>query len=454
MRRFTHPAKQPPAKQLVLRRSEQLFAEALSYLPAGVSSNARLWQRLCKIGIPCSIYIARAKGSHIWDVDGNRYIDYRLGFGPVILGHSYPAVQQKLHEAEKKGTVYALSNEKEIRAAKLIRSMVPSAEMVRFSNSGTEATMHALRVARAFTRKERILKFEGHYHGAHDYVLFSTDAPFDKLRGSGSAIPMSQGIPKAIRRLVTVARWNDFSGVEKLIRKQHQQLAAVICEPVMGNAGVIPPAPGFLKHLRQLCSRYNIALIFDEVKTGFRLADGGAQQLFHVTPDLSTFSKSLGNGYPVACIAGKKEVMDVIGPHKVVHGGTFSSNPLSMSAVIATLGELRRKGVISQMQRYGKLLIRGFADCIEDRNVDAMIQGYATMFQFFFTRKEVHEYRDIRHCDLAVYADLHLELLRRGIMFDEDNEEPIFTCYSHTKEDLRKTLEAFDQATKLVFKKK
>lgn len=441
-------------KKFSLRKSEKLFAEALKYLPAGVSSNARLWQRLCRIGIPCSIYIAKAKGSHIWDVDGHEYIDYRLGFGPVILGHSYEPVLKKIHKAEHRGSVYALSNENEIKAAKMIRSFVPSVEMVRFANSGTEATMHSLRVARAFTGKEKVLKFEGHYHGAHDYALFSTDAPFEKLKGSGTVIPMSQGIPKAMNDLVVVARWNDFDGVEKLMKKHQHELAAVICEPVMGNAGVIPPRDGFLKHLRQLCDKYGIVLIFDEVKTGFRLSNGGAQQIFKVKPDISTFSKSLGNGYPVACFGGKREIMDMIGPHKVVHGGTFSSNPVSMMAVIATLTELKKKNAIGKMQQYGKRLIRGFADTIADRNIDALIQGYATMFQFFFTKELVREYRDIAHCDLNVYADLQVEMLKRGVMFDEDNEEPIFTSYSHSSDDLRKTIEAFDKATKVVFGKR
>lgn len=437
-------------KKYTLRKSQRLFAEALHYLPAGVSSNARLWERICKIGVPCSIYIAKAQGSHVWDVDGNKYIDYRLGFGPVILGHSYESVRQELHDAERRGSVYALSNEGEIKAAKLIRSMVPSMQMMRFANSGTEATMHALRVARAFSGKEKILKFEGHYHGAHDYVLWSTDAAFEKL--GGKPVAMSCGIPKSMQDLVLVARWNDFDGVEKLIKKHVHELAAVICEPVMGNAGVIPPVNGFLKHLRQLCDKYGIVLIFDEVKTGFRLANGGAQEIFHVKPDLSTFSKSLGNGYPVAVLGGRHEVMDVIGQRKVVHGGTFSSNPISLTAVIATLKELKRKNVIERMQTYGGNLIRGLMEVIEDRNIDAIIQGYATMFQFFFTKENVMEYRDIQHCNREVYADMQVELLKRGVMFDEDNEEPLFTCFSHSAEDLLHTIKAVDNATKLVFK--
>src|SRR3989344_2556008 len=342
------------------KKSDKLFREALKYLPAGVSSNARLWQSTCPVGMPCSIYIARAKGSHIWDVDGHKYIDYRLGFGPVILGHSYEAVRKELHREERKGSVYALNTEKEIIAAKLIRRFVPSMQLMRFANSGTEATMHSLRVARGFTKKEKIVKFEGHYHGAYDYMLFSTDAQFSSL--GRKPVFMSEGIPKAMQKLVHVARWNDFHGIEKLLRKRHEEIAAIICEQVMGNAGVIPPKPGFLKHLRQLCDKYNVVLIFDEVKTGFRLANGGAQEIFHVKPDITTFSKSMGNGYPVAVFGGKKEIMQEIGPKKVVHGGTFSSNPVSLTATIATLRELQRKSVIASMQHYGKQLINGIVD--------------------------------------------------------------------------------------------
>jgi glutamate-1-semialdehyde 2,1-aminomutase len=219
----------------------------------------------------------------------------------------------------------------------------------------------------------------------------------------------------------------------------------------MGNAGVIPPQNGFLKHLRQLCDKYGVVLIFDEVKTGFRLANGGAQEVFHVTPDMSTFSKSLGNGYPIAAFTGKREVMDVIGPEKVVHGGTFSSNPVSLTAALATLHELQRKNVVGHMQSYGRKLIKGFIQILSDRDLDFMIQGYATMFQFFFTKKSVWEYRDIENCNLNVYADLQMELLKRGVMFDEDNEEPLFTCYSHSQEDLNKTLEAFEATARKVW---
>jgi glutamate-1-semialdehyde 2,1-aminomutase len=260
-----------------------------------------------------------------------------MGFGPVILGHSDPRIHEAVHRVDENGLIYALSHELEIRVAKKIVSMVPCADMVRFCNSGTEATMHAIRVARAFTHREKIVKFEGMYHGAHDYVLYSTDPPFDALRGPVRTLPQSAGIPKAIDKLCLVERWNDFDRIEKLVKRQGSEIAAIITEPIMGNCSAIMPRDGYLKHLRSLCSDHRILLIFDEVKTGFRVGRGGAQARFGVTPDLATFAKSMGNGYPVACFAGRRDIMDIIGPTKVVHGGTYSGNPVSLAAVDATL---------------------------------------------------------------------------------------------------------------------
>lgn len=436
-------------RKVKFTRSMALFEEALDVLPAGVSSNARLWKTICPNFMPCSLFIARAKGSHIWDVDGNEYIDYRLGYGPVILGHSYRPILSRVRKAEQTGLVFALSHELEVRVAKKIRQIVPCAEMVRFSNTGTEATMHALRIARAFTGREKVVKFEGHYHGAHDYLLFSTEPPFNMAQKNSEvrAHFASRGIPKAIEKLVLVQRWNHFDAIEKTVRKHGDEIAAIITEPVMGNSAVIMPKDGYLQHLRKLCDDHGIVLIFDEVKTGFRLDIGGAQRIFGVKPDMATFSKSLGNGYPVAAIVGKREIMENVGPQKVVHGGTFASNPIALTAADATLDELNKPRIWAHFRGYGKQLVKGLADIFTDARVPFLIQGAPTMFQLLFTRLHaVWEYRDLEHCDMKLYAQLHYELLRRGVMIDEDNEEPIFTCYSHTKEDLQHTLEAFKDA--------
>ncbi len=433
--------------ELKLDNSMALFQEALKVLPAGVSSNARLWQRLCPSYVPCSIYISKAEGSRIWDVDGNEYVDYRLGFGPVILGHSYGPLHEMVHLVDEHGLVFALSHELEITVAKKIKSMVPCAEMVRFANSGTEATMHALRVARAFTGRDKVVKFEGMYHGAHDYLLWSVSPQFEGLRAARGPLPSSQGIPHDLRRLVITQRWNDFQGIERTLAKFGSEIAAVIAEPVMGNCAAIEPQPGYLQHLRKLCDEHGVVLIFDEVKTGFRLAPGGAQELFQVIPDMATFAKSMGNGYPVAAFAGKREIMENIGPEKVVHGGTYASNPISLTAVHFTLDELRKGEVYHHLEQYGRRLMKGLDDILQDRRLPHLILGYPAMFQVLFTEAEtIREYRDMERCDMDLYARLHREMLPRGIMIDEDNEEVWFTCYAHSDGDLDRTLSAFDSA--------
>jgi glutamate-1-semialdehyde 2,1-aminomutase len=403
----------------------------------------------CRPDRPCSIFIDRAEGSHLWDVDGNDYIDYRLGFGPVILGHSYPAVHDRIHRYDERGIIFALDNPLEVSVAERVRRLVPSAGMVRFSVSGTEATMHAMRIARGYTGREKVVKFEGQYHGSHDYALFSTEPPFDSPRGM--SFPSSLGIPRAISKLVIVVEWNDFDSIEKAVSKSGKEIAAIICEPVMGNAAVIPPAPGYLKFLKELADRHGIVLIFDEVKTGFRLAPGGAQQLFGVKPHLSTFAKSLANGYPVSLICGKEEIMNVVGPKKVAHGGTYAGNPISMAAAEATLDEIETGKVHQKIEKFGSRMIKGIRDILRDKHVDGVVQGYPGMFQVLFTvEEEVRNYRDLRSCDFELFARLQFDLLQRGIMFDEDNGEPLFTSYSHSQSDLEKTLTGFEDSLQVA----
>ncbi len=429
-----------------LTRSMELYREAQTVLPAGVSSNARLWRAVCPTFMPCSIFVSRAKGSHLWDVDGNEYIDYRMGFGPVILGHSDPRIHEAVHRVDENGLIFALSHELEIEVAKKVSSMVPCADMVRFCNSGTEATMHAIRVARAFTKREKIVKFEGMYHGAHDYLLFSTDPPFDQLAGPVRPHVQSAGIPKTIEKLCLVERWNDFDRIERLLARRADKIAAVITEPIMGNCAAITPRDGYLRHLRKLCSDHGVVLIFDEVKTGFRVGPGGAQQRYGVTPDMATFAKSLGNGYPVACFAGKREIMDLIGPSKVAHGGTYSGNPVSLAAASATLDILREGSAYRTLEAFGKDLMHGLREEAKDAKTDVLVNGVPEMFQLLFTKQdEVHEYRDLARCDLNRYAALHVETMNHGVMIDEDNMECFFTCAAHSDGDLEQTLAAVHQ---------
>ena len=435
------------------KKSQELFNEELKYLPAGTTSNARLWHNICPTDVPCAIFAKKSKGAYLWDVDDNKYIDYRLGYGPIILGHAYQKVLDAVKKIMKDGALFALDNELELKLAKKINKIVKCAEMMRYANSGTEATMTAIRVARAFTKKEKILKFEGHYHGHHDYVLFSL-AKHIKEDGK-NPISASLGIPNSIKNLVFAEEWNDFDNIERTIKKHHDKIACIICEPVTGNMGVIPPEPGFLNHLRELANKYNIILIFDEVKTGFRLALGGAQEIYNVKPDIATFAKALGNGFPIALVAGKKEVMELIGPGRdhVLHGGTYSGNPISMAAANATLDELQRKEVFESLNHYGRRLMKEIKEIYDDNNVEAIVQGFPTMFQTMFTRHDkITNCREGKKCDFNYFALLQGELLRNGIMLDEDPEEAIYISYSHKNHDLKKTLEVFENAVRKIKK--
>lgn len=438
-------------KGLKIEKSAKLFSEALKVMPGGVSSNARLWQtaQFCPIYTPCTIFVKKARGSHMWDVDGNKYIDYRLGFGPIILGHSHPKITKALQEAEKEGTVYALDNELELQVSKQMIDLIPSAEMVRFSVTGTEATMHAIRLARAYTGKEVIVKFEGHYHGGHDYLLFSTSPPYDtRIR----PYPESRGIPKIISKLVHVETFNNFASIESYLKKNHRKVAGMILEPIMGNASGIMPKPGYLKHLRELCDRYNVVLIFDEVKTGFRVSRGGAQQLYNVKPDLSTFGKSMSNGHPISAIVGKEEMMRMYGPgpHGVTQGGTYASNPISLTATNATLSLLKDEDIYSKISRFGKRLMTGMKDVLDDNKVESVMVGHPAMFQYVITNnhREIHNYRELKSTyGLDLFSKIQYWLLTRGVMVDEDSQECWYTCLAHDMdEDLKPTLDAFKVA--------
>jgi glutamate-1-semialdehyde 2,1-aminomutase len=452
-----------PPKTLKVAKSMKLFSQALKVMPGGVSSNARLWQsaQFCPIYTPCTIFAKRAYGSHIWDVDGNKYIDYRLGFGPVILGHSYPAVTNQLRKESRKGTIFALDNELELTVSKQIIDMVPCAELVRFSVTGTEATMHAIRLARAYTKKDVILKFEGHYHGGHDYLLYSTDPPYGtKIR----PYPESLGIPKAISKLIMVETFNNFTSIEKTLKEHHKKIAAIIIEPIMGNAGGIMPKEGYLKFLKELCEKYNIILIFDEVKTGFRVSRGGAQELYNVTPHLATFAKSMSNGYPISAITGQEEIMSLFGPgpHSVTQGGTYASNPVSLTAANATLKVLKNRDVYTKINRYGKRMMEGFKGILEENKVKAIVQGHPSMFQFFVTKEhdKIYNYRELYSTYGAdLYSKIQYWLLTKGVIVDEDNQECWYICLSHDlQKDLNKTLDAFsfsvDKAKNSKFKAK
>jgi glutamate-1-semialdehyde 2,1-aminomutase len=419
-----------------MKRSKELERKGSKFMPAGAAD---------------SIFIEKAKGSHIWDVDGNEYIDYKLGWGPVILGHSHTAVRKRVHEYDNKGICYALGNTLEIEVAKKIKSLVPSAEMIRFFVSGTEATMHAIRIARAYTKREKIVKFEGHYHGTHDYALFSVEPKSNTSPSKPE--PNCWGIPEALKELVIVDQWNDFDAIEKTVKKEASNIAAIITEPIMANNSVIPPRDGYLRFVKELCEENDIVLIFDEVKTGFRASKGGAQQLFGVKPHLTTFAKALGNGYPISAVVGLEDIMRKYATNDVIlYQSTYARNPVSLAAADATLDEIKKENVHSNIRKVGKTLMKGIREILNDRNMyDVIVQGYPSMFQLLFTKQDrVYNYRDFITCNRELFAKLQGRLLEKGIMLDEYNSEAWYTSASHNISDVEQTLEAFQASLPLL----
>lgn len=423
--------------------SRALQKRAEGVLPLGVNSNFRYW------GEGITPYVARAKGGHLWDVDGREYIDYRLAFGPVILGHAFDEVDEFVMDELRKGVLFAMTGELEVEVAEMFQRMVPAMQMVRLACSGTEATMHAIRVARAYTGRDLILKFEGNYHGFHDYTLWSTYAPVEAYgsRRSPIPVPSSSGIPAALRGLVITLPFNDFEGFERVMQSHGHQLAAVITEPCQGNCGAITAKPGFLELIRKLTSENGTVFILDEVKTGFRLANGGAQEVLGIAPDMATYAKSLGNGYPIAAFGGRREIMSIIG-HGVGHGGTYTNNKPGVAAAHATLRLLQEKPILQTVRERGTRLMNGLQDIFEENGIPVVMSGFPAMFSFALGIREVSCQRDWDKSDHDLYVKLAAKALERGIMPDVDAREPWFTCYAHTDKDIDETLQVYADLVK------
>jgi len=417
------------------------FQRAAAVMPYGVSSNFRYW------GDADTMIVARASGAHLWDVDGRRYIDYRLGYGPVILGHAFPAVSQAVAEAMQFGNTFALTNIFEVQAAERFVRMTRT-DMVRWTNSGAESTMHAIRIARAHTNRDKIIKFEGAYHGAHDYVMWSTPtAPLSALGSTKSPRPIasSSGIPNDIANYVLPLPYNDFEMLERTVKDKHGDIAAIIVEPVMGNLASAMPAKGWLQHIRRLCDDYGIVMIMDEVKTGFRMAPGGAQQFFGVQADLVTYAKAMGNGFPIGAIAGKREFMMTIQPGAVGQGGTYCGNVVSVAAADATLRFIEEHDVFGHMTRIGTRLMTGINDILKRRSIPHALMGVPTMFGVVLgTDEPLRDYRASKRVDDDLARTLNRRLRERGILPDPDYQEPWFLCYSHTDADVDETLAVFE----------
>lgn len=424
-------------------KSTALQSRASQLMPLGVNSNFRYW------GEGMTPYMARAKGAYLWDVDGNRYIDYRMAFGPIILGHADDAVNAKVKEEIDLGTLGAMTYELEVDVVEKIITMCPAVEMVRLACSGTEATMHALRVARAYTGRQVVLKFEGNYHGFQDYTLWSTYAPAEVYgsRSSPVAIPSSSGIPRALNDLILTVPFNDFEALDKTLRAYGYQIAAIITEPCQGNCAAIEPAPGFLEFIRKKCDEYGIVFILDEVKTGFRIANGGAQEYFHIQPDLATYAKALANGYPLAAFGGKKEIMRIIGDG-VAQGGTFTNNKPGVAAAWVTLTRLQNEPILATIAQRGQRLMQGLKAIFAEAGITAAVQGYGAMFCFALGVEHVTCQRDWNDTDKKGYLHLAEAAIRKGVMPDHDPREPWFLCYAHGEAEIDKTLDVMREVVR------
>ena len=426
-------------------KTNTLFQKASEVIPYGVNSNFRYW------GDDDTLVISRGEGAYVWDADGKRYIDYRLGFGPIILGHAYPQVVKYVQDAIQNGSVFAWTTPWEIDLCERITRMC-KVDKVRLTNTGTEATMHALRIARAYTGREKFIKFEGQYHGMADYFMFSTASSYPGGLGSKRSpinYPNTSGIPKGISQYVTNLPYNDFERLEETIEARWGDIAAIFVEPILGNAAGIMPLPGFLEKLRQLCDKYGIVLVFDEVKTGFRIANGGAQEYFDVQADLVTYAKAMGNGFPVAAIAGKEEVMMTIQPGAMAHGGTYSGNIVGAAAGIATLEILETEPILETINKRGTALMTGIGEILTEAGISHAITGLPSMFGIILgMEQEPHDFREYFKGDGKLYEEIALELIQRGVQPDGDAREPWFLCYSLSEEDVNETLNIFNDSVK------
>lgn len=418
-------------------KSEEIFAAAQKLMPGGVNSPVRAFKSVG--GQP--IVFDRVKGAYIWDVDGNQYIDYVGTWGPAICGHAHPEVLAALHDALDKGTSFGAPCYLENVLAEMVIDAVPSVEMVRFVNSGTEACMAVLRLIRAFTGRDKIIKFEGCYHGHADMFLVKA--------GSGVAtlgLPDSPGVPKSTTANTLTAPYNDLEAVKKLFEENPDQIAGIILEPVVGNAGFIPPDAGFLEGLRVLTQENGALLVFDEVMTGFRIAYGGAQEKFGVTPDLTTMGKVIGGGLPVGAYGGRRDIMQMVAPAGPMYqAGTLSGNPLAMTAGIKTLELLKRPGTYEQLDHITKKLSDGLLQVAQETGHAACGGQISGMFGFFFMAGPVHNYEDAKLSDTAKFGRFHRGMLEQGVYLAPSQFEAGFTSLAHTDADIDRTIEAARQ---------
>jgi glutamate-1-semialdehyde 2,1-aminomutase len=424
------------------KTSQQFYEQACKILPGGVDSPVRAFKAVG--GNP--LFIDHGEGPYLFDVDGNRYIDYVLSWGPLILGHAHAQVVKRLQEAASRGTSFGAPSQLETALAEKIQSFMPSLEMMRFVNSGTEATMSALRLARAYTSRNKIVKFEGCYHGHADMLLVQA--------GSGVAtlnLPDSPGVPPSTISDTLVAHYNDLDSVKDIFRIYPDQIAAVIVEPVAGNMGTVPPVDGFLQGLRSLTRKHQSMLIFDEVMTGFRVHPGGAQSLFNVEPDLTTLGKVIGGGLPVGAYGGRREIMERVAPAGPVYqAGTLSGNPLAMTAGLATLEILSAPGLWEQLESAAGKLANGLRQAAGAAKKPVHVRQVGTMFSLFFTPQPVRDWNMVKQSNTHFYATYFREMLARGVYMAPSQFETAFISTAHQGEVIDQTVEAAYEAMKCV----
>ena len=418
-------------------KSEQLFAEALQCIPGGVNSPVRAFRAVG--GQP--FFVNKAKGAKVWDVDGNEYIDYVGTWGPAILGHAHPRIIKAIQAAAENGTSFGIPNPSEVTMARLICSLVPSVQKVRMCNSGTEATMSAIRLARGFTKRDKIIKFDGCYHGHVDSLLVKA--------GSGALTfghPDSAGVPPAFTQHTIVLPYNDPTAVKQTFQANSGQIAGIIIEPVPGNAGLYLPKPGYLEFLREITRANDALLIFDEVMTGFRLAKGGAQERFGITPDLSCFGKVIGGGLPVGAFGGPAEIMDCLAPlGPVYQAGTLSGNPLAMAAGIAALEEIIAVDAYATLENLGVALETGLRHAAKSAGVAVQFNRCGSMFCAYFTAEPVHNLADAMKSDRERFKQYFHGMLEQGVYLAPSQFEAGFLSTAHTQADIEKTVQAADQ---------
>jgi glutamate-1-semialdehyde 2,1-aminomutase len=412
--------------------SQDLFTEAQKYIPGGVNSPVRAFRAVG--GQP--LFIKKAQGSKIYDADGREYIDYVGSWGPLILGHSHPQIIQRLKEAIEYGTSYGAPTELEVELARMIVRAVPSIDLVRLVNSGTEAVMSAIRLARAYTGRDKIIKFEGCYHGHADSLLVKA--------GSGATtlgIPDSPGIPHELAKLTITLPYNDLEAVERVLASEGEAIACIIVEPIAGNMGLIPPAEGFLAGLRSLTTEYGIVLIFDEVITGFRVNYGGAQNLYGIYPDLTCLGKIIGGGLPVGAYGGKKIIMELVAPSGPVYqAGTLSGNPLAMVAGIETLKILSQRGIYQELEEKSETLCAGLRRNVEQTGIPIWMTHVGSLFCCFFHPGPLSNYQQVKQCNTEKYGQYFQRMLSEGIYLAPSQFECSFVSLAHSADDIEKTL--------------